>query len=254
MEQERNDQQTYSGMPPKMAFLFGVVCAVAVMSIIILAAMLSGKLKTAGASGTTKGADTAVATNTAPSQPNVDIKNVKTNGQPFIGKDNAPVTMAVWEDFQCPFCKRWEQSTLPTLITDYVDKGKLKIVYKDFAFLGADSTTAAIAGRAVWEVAPKKYEEWRDAMYVKQDDENANWGSKDDIITLTKGISGIDANKVSSLMESKKAEYQKSVDGDRTEGGANGVNGTPGFVIGKQLIAGAEPIASFTAAIDALLK
>ncbi len=241
-------------MPPKTAFLFGVVCAVAVMSLLILLVMLSGRLKTVGAAGTTKGADTVAATNTTPSQPNVDIKNVKTDGLPFIGKDNASVTMAVWEDFQCPFCKRWEQSTLPSLITDYVDKGKLKIVYKDFAFLGADSTTAALAGRAVWEVAPKKYEEWRDAMYVKQDDENAGWGSKDDVIALARTISGINADKVASLMESKKAEYQKAIDADRTEGGSFGVNGTPGFIIGKQMIAGAEPTASFTAAIDALLK
>src|SRR5680860_129693 len=48
---------------------------------------------------------------TAKQQPNnqtVDISKVKTEGQPFIGNSNAPVTMAYWADYQCPFCKRFD--------------------------------------------------------------------------------------------------------------------------------------------------
>lgn len=241
-------------MPPKTAFLFGIVSAVAGLSLIVLIVLIPTKLK--GSTKTT-GTDTntaaAAATNTSGAAANVDIKNVKTDGNPYIGDAKAPVTMAFWTDYQCPFCKRWDQATLTSLITDYVDKGKLKIIFKDFAFLGDDSTTAALAGRAVWEVAPKKYLEWHEAMYAKQDDENAGWGKKDDIITLTKTISGIDADKVSSLMDSKKTEYQKAVDADRAEGTSFGVNGTPGFILGKQLIAGAQPTSEFTTAIDALI-
>src|SRR3569832_1062872 len=54
---------------------------------------------------------------------NVNIKDVKTDGDPFIGKANAPVTLAYWSDYQCPFCKQFELTTLPDIIKQYVDTG-----------------------------------------------------------------------------------------------------------------------------------
>src|SRR4051812_32606019 len=49
----------------------------------------------------------------------VDVKNVKTSGVPFIGQANAPVTIVEWSDYQCPFCKQFEQTTLPQIIQNY---------------------------------------------------------------------------------------------------------------------------------------
>src|SRR3989338_11020633 len=93
-----------------------------------------------------------------PPQVAVDIKDVKITGDPYIGKENAPVILAYWSDFQCPFCKAVETGgvqginvapSIPSLIQKYVDTGKLKIVFKDYAFLSEDSTTAALYGCAV---------------------------------------------------------------------------------------------------------
>ncbi len=192
-----------------------------------------------------------------PTQPqptaNVDISKVKTSGQPFVGNQNAPIVIATWEDFQCPFCKQFESTAIEQIVKDYPDK--VKIVFKDFQFLGADSQTAGIAGRAVWEVSPNKYFEWRTAMYNKQDSENSGWGSKDDIIALTKTILGAsNADKVAKLMVSKQAEYQKAIDDDKTEGGTFGINGTPGSIIGKNLISGAQPYTSVKQLIDSALQ
>ncbi len=162
--------------------------------------------------------------------------------------------MAYWFDFQCPFCKKFETETLPTLIEKYVNTGKLKIVFKDYQFLGEDSTTGGLAENAVWETAPESYLAWHKAMYEKQDNENAGWGNKDDIIALTRTIPGIDADQVSALMDQKKEAYQKELSDDNSEGTKFGVSGTPGFVIGDQSISGAEPLSTFTQIIDALLK
>jgi len=72
--------------------------------------------------------------------PKVDIKNVKTAGNPFIGEENAPVTIAFWSDFQCPFCKAAEVGgipqiptppSLPDIIKNYVETGKVKVVFMD---------------------------------------------------------------------------------------------------------------------------
>lgn len=193
---------------------------------------------------------------TAPQQPTVkvNIKDVDIKNEPYIGDLNAPVVMAYWMDYQCPFCRRFETETLPTLIEKYVNTGKLRIVFKDFQFLGEDSTTAGLAENAVWETAPQSFGAWQKAMYENQDDENGGWGKKEDIIALARTIPGIDADQVSLLMDQKKEAYQKELDEDNSEGAKFGVSGTPGFVIGDQSVSGAQPLSTFTQIIDALLK
>jgi predicted DsbA family dithiol-disulfide isomerase len=90
-------------------------------------------------------------------------------------------------------------------------------------------------------------------MFDKQDDENAGWGKKEDIIALTKTIAGVDAAKVEELMTSKAAAYQQAMDADASEGATMGVGGTPSFLIGKQMIVGAQPYDQLKAAIDGVL-
>lgn len=186
-------------------------------------------------------------------QGTIDIAKVKIAGQPSYGDANAPVVIAEWADYQCPFCKKTEQEVMSMVIQDYVKTGKVRIVYKDYAFLGTDSQTAALASRAVWEIAPNKFHDWNKALYDKQDAENSGWGSKADMLALTKSL-GIDSNKVGELMTSKAGEYQKAIDADKAEGTAFGVNGTPAFIVGTQLISGFTPYATFKDAIDNLLK
>ena len=182
-----------------------------------------------------------------------DITKVKTAGNPFVGDPNAKVTVAYWFDYQCPFCRRFEEDAISQLMDDYVKAGKVKIVFKDFQFLGPDSQTAGLAERAVWEVAPDKFYTWHKAMYDKQDSENSGWGGKVDILTLTKSL-GIDAVKIEQLMTSKVAEYQKAMDADKAEGGAFGINGTPGTIIGKNVISGAQPYAAVKQLVDLALQ
>lgn len=189
-----------------------------------------------------------------PPAPAADIAKVNLEGEPFIGDPNAPVVMAYWFDYQCPYCRQEEESVLPQLIADYVDTGKVRIVFKDFQFLGPDSQTAGLAARAVWETAPDKFREWHKAMFDHQDDENAGWGKKDDIIALTKTIPGIDAAKIEGLMASRANDYIKVMEADATEGNAMGVGGTPSFLIGKEMIVGAQPYGRLRAAIEGVLK
>lgn len=190
----------------------------------------------------------------APAQPAADIAKVNLEGEPFIGDPNAPVVMAYWFDYQCPYCRQEEESVLPQLVKDYVDTGKVRIVFKDFQFLGPDSQSAGLAARAVWEIAPGKFRDWHRAMFDHQDDENAGWGNKDDIIALTKTIPGIDVAKVEDLITSRAADYNKEMEVDATEGNAQGVGGTPSFLIGKQMIVGAQPYKQLKAAIDGVLS
>lgn len=194
----------------------------------------------------------------------VDIKNVKTAGNPFIGSPTAPVTMAFWSDFQCPYCKAFEvggipqiptPAAFPDIVKNYVDTGKVKVVFMDFTFLGEDSVTAALYNRSVWALYPSQYFAWRTAMYTAQDDEgDQGFGDAASIDKLTATIAGIDAAKVAADVKANAATYQAFVDSDRAEAQEAGIKATPSVVVGKTLIQGAYPYASFQTAIDALLK
>jgi len=183
----------------------------------------------------------------------VDIADVAVEGLPFVGNASAPVVIAYWSDYQCPFCKKFDQESLPQIMAKYVDTGKAKIVFKDFAFLGPDSLTAALYSRAVWEFYPEKYGQWHEAMFVAQDEEHAGFGDEASVKKLTGTISGIDANKVAQAVEANKAKYQTAIDADRTEAQKFGISATPSFIIGKQGIAGAYPYPTFEAAIEEVL-
>ena len=195
--------------------------------------------------------------------PKVNIKDVKTDGDPFIGSATAPVTIAFWSDFQCPFCKSAEVGgvpqiptppSIPEIIKNYVDMGKVKIVFMDFAFLGNDSITAALYNRSVWKLYPTQYFAWRTAMYVAQDAENSGFGNATSIDKLNATIPGLDAAKIAADVEANKAVYQAMIDFDKAEAQKVGVNATPSFVIGTEVIQGAYPYPTFQTAIDALLK
>ena len=56
-----------------------------------------------------------------------------------IGPANAPVTLEVWSDYQCPFCQRFATTWESALSDKYVAQGKLRIVYRDYAFIGSES-------------------------------------------------------------------------------------------------------------------
>ncbi len=194
----------------------------------------------------------AAATAQQPTAPAVDVSKVKTAGEPFIGNPNAHITIAYWFDYQCPFCKQNEETVMPQIISDYVNTGKARIVFKDFEFLGADSQTLGQTGRAVWEVAPDKFYQWHKAVYDNSGTENTGWATPAKIRSITEGVLGVaTTNQVLALVASKGTEYQKAMDADKAEGSAFGINGTPGFIIGKQLVSGAQPYAQLKAAIDA---
>lgn len=188
----------------------------------------------------------------------VNIKDVKTDTSPYIGNANAPTTVAIFYDYQCPFCKQFEQGVTPDLIKNYVDTGKTKIVFKDFQFLGEDSTTASLFARALWEAYPDKFYDWYKAMFDAQDAEgDQGFGDLASIEKLTKGIDGIDVAKVEKLMNENKATYQKAIDADRAEGAALGINGTPSIIVGTKLLSGESPTqfyADISAELDAQLK
>ena len=234
----------------KNLFLDRYLTPVAVLlgAIIIAAALVFG----GGPKGAATTPDVAAA-------PEVDVSKLTLTG-PYIGSPDAPTTMALFYDYQCPFCQKFELEVMPELM-DEVQAGKVRIVFKDFQFLGQysedperdDSMTAAVFGRAVWEAHPDRFYDWFRAMAEKQDEENGGFGDTKSVEALTRTIPGIDGDRVVALVKEKGATYQTAVIADYEEGVAIGVQGTPSVVVGKKLLSGLSSeayIVQLTAAID----
>ena len=223
------------------------------IAIVVAGAFIAGAIYLSNAGSSTTGAKA----------PSVNIKDVKIQADDaIIGDKNAPVTLAYWFDYQCPFCKAVDvggvpqipiEPSMPALIKDYVDTGKLKIVFKDYAFLGEDSTTGALYKHAIWELYPEKFYAWHEAMFKAQDEENGGFGDEASILKLIRKISGLDADRLKAKVAEKRDEYLKLIEEDQQEGASFGIQGTPGFITGKVLIPGADELKTFKAAIDAQL-
>lgn len=227
-----------------------VPCAIVIAGVLIAGAVYFS----VGQRTTNTGTAIAPPQQQPPSAQTADISKVKTDGRPFIGNPNAQVTIAYWFDHQCPFCRKFEEESMPQLYKDYVQTGKVKFVYKDFQFLGPDSQTLGRYSHAVWETAPDKFYAWHKSMYDNQGTENTGWATSAKIRSITESVLGsADTDKVVSLVASKGDQYQKMMDEDKAEGGAFGVSGTPSFVIGKQLLVGAQPYSAIKQLIDLAL-
>jgi protein-disulfide isomerase len=183
----------------------------------------------------------------------VSIKNVTVDGEPFVGNPNAKATLAVWSDYQCSACKVNEERLVSPLVAEYVKTGELKIVFKDFAFFGPDSTNLALTGRAVWDAYPDKYYEWHKAVFTSQKGTNSGWASVENIEKITMTIPGIDIQVIKKLLSEKSTVYQGLVDKSKNEGASFGVNATPSMIIGEELIVGVPQYAEFKLFLDDLL-
>jgi protein-disulfide isomerase len=204
--------------------------------------------------GGTHGAANKQAAATGTNAPTAALP-ITTDGEPYIGNPNAPLTVYYWSDYQCPFCKQFESTSLQSLITDYVKTNKVKVVFKDLQFLGNDSITSAHIARAIWELYPDKYYTWREGYFEKQDAEgDVGFGNEATVIAYTRTVAGIDADKVEALATQKANDYQALINADGSQASTNGIQGTPGVMVGKQVSSNPLNYASLKAMVDAQLK
>src|SRR3954447_22514492 len=119
-----------------------------------------------------------------------------------LGNPKAPVTMTEFAGLQCPFCRRYTTDVLPTLVRDYVRTGKVKMVFRDIAFLGSDSVTAGRAAAAAG--AQGKLWQFVDAFYADQGDENSGYVTDDFVRGIAQKVPGLD---VARLMRDRDTPF-----------------------------------------------
>ena len=189
---------------------------------------------------------------------NITIAEVSASDR-TLGDPKAKVTVILYEDFQCPFCgaisgletdtpliqslKQRDPSWTPFLpgVKEYVQKGTVQFVYRDWAFLGTESTQSAEAARCAGDQG--KFWEYHDYLYSHQNGENEGAFSDPNLKSFAKGL-GLDTTLFNKCLDENK--YAQSVADSKNEGSKAGVNGTPkGFILRKgkivATIEGAEP-------------
>ena len=57
---------------------------------------------------------------------------ISSDNDPVIGSQDAAITIIEFSDFQCPFCARFHIQTLPIIMDEYINEGKVKLVFRDF--------------------------------------------------------------------------------------------------------------------------
>ena len=174
-------------------------------------------------------------------------------GSPILGDANAPITIIEFGDYQCHQCKNWFHNTKPALFQDYIDTGKVNLIFVDMAFLGRDSPKAAQATYCAEEQGA--YWQYHDLLYKSQEQIDSGWANSERLRAFAFDL-GLDIELFNSCLDSNK--YQKRVQNNIAEARENGVRGTPTFIIispngAEQKLVGAQPYSVFQNVINSMI-
>ena len=183
---------------------------------------------------------------------------VSLDDDPVKGSPDAPVTIIEFSDFQCPFCSRFYTQTLPLIEKDYIDTGKVKLVYRDLPLenIHQNAIPAHIAAECADEQG--KFWEYHDILF----DNQLKWQGlgPDDIDSTLSAYAdqlGLQTSSFDSCM--KSPDMAEEVNDDLLDARRAGASGTPTFFIGNEKdgfvkIAGAQAYSSFKRVIDEQLS
>ena len=176
------------------------------------------------------------------------------NTSPILGSKDAPITMVEFGDYQCFYCNQFYHTTEPDIVKNYVNTGKVKLVFKDLTIIGQDSINAAHAAHCAQEKG--KFWEYHDMLYNNWNGENTGWASSKNLLAFAIKLN-ITASDFNACMTN--ARYISTVQGSVSDAHTLGLTGTPDFfIIGPDnsvdKIVGAQPYAAFDEIFKSKLK
>jgi protein-disulfide isomerase len=164
-----------------------------------------------------------------------------------LGAADAPVTMVVFEDFRCPGCQNFELNVMPGIRRDYVDDGRVRVVYMNLPVLGPASDYVARVGECVYAQSNDAFWEMKTPLYRAQEELADNRRALELALTYAPGI---DAAQVDACMADPAS--LEAVRADSATATELGLRSTPSVVVNG--VAVATPSAdAVRAAIDAAL-
>lgn len=164
-----------------------------------------------------------------------------------IGRPDAPVTIIEYASMTCPHCARFHEEMLPKLKAEYIDTGKVRLVYRDFPLDGYALRAAAIARCA----GPERYFAFVDVIYRQQ----KTWARPPDPLKNLEQIArlgGIGPAQFKACLENQQVQnyvVQSRLDGERNYK----VSGTPTFVIGEKPYTGVDGFEALKKILDPIV-
>jgi len=175
-------------------------------------------------------------------------QNIKTKGDELYSKSSPShspsgynATIVEFFDYNCGYCKKANQVVEQFLKEDK----KVRVIYKDFPILGEASHELSKVSVAVNMIEPALYRDFHNAL-MKSNERN-----KQGAIKVAKSI-GVNQEKLEKTLSSKASEIEGILQNNLTLGSSIGINGTPGFVIGDDLIPGAMELEALREKVAAL--
>ncbi len=174
-------------------------------------------------------------------------------GSPILGSESAPVTIVEFGDYQCHQCYNWYHNTKDSIFENYIDSGKVNLVFVDLAFLGRDSIKASSASYCAEEQG--KYWEYHDILYNYQEGIDSGWANSERLKAFAQNL-GLDEELFNSCLDSGK--FNKRVQYNISEAKKHGTTGTPTFIIigpdgQQQKLVGAQPYSVFKNVLDSMI-
>lgn len=182
-------------------------------------------------------------------------KEISADDDAILGSPDAPVTIVEFSDSQCPFCRKFATEAFPQIKQDYIDTGKVKLVYRDYPLdFHPMALPSAVAAECVREKGgDAAYFKFHDKVFAEQNILDGGTVrstvtfTEDDLKNWAKSL-GYD---ISSCLDSNK--YAEEVQNDFADGQSYGVTGTPAFFVNGVVVEGAQPYSVFKQVIDAEL-
>ena len=153
------------------------------------------------------------------------------NASPILGDENAPLTLIEFGDYQCTYCKKFFRETVESILINYVETGKVKMLFKDFIVVdgavgGNDSMNAANAAHCAndqgmfWQFHSTLYNNWAG--------EGTGWVSSDQLNKFANTLE-LDMDEFSNCVSELK--WKKLVNASHDDAVALGVTATPTFFV-----------------------
>lgn len=176
------------------------------------------------------------------------------NASPVLGSETARITLVEFGDYQCFYCNRFFHTTEDAIVKNYVETGKVKMIFKDFTIIGQDSINAAHAAHCAQEEG--KFWEFHDILYNNWTGENNGWASPTNISGFAKKL-GLNEEDFSSCMT--ESRYISIIKASNSDAQTLGLTGTPGFfIIGPDnsvtRVIGAQPYEVFEEIFNSMLE
>lgn len=170
----------------------------------------------------------------------------------ILGDPEAPVTLIEYGDFQCPWCGKLFAEVEAPLRDNYIQKNKVKMVYRNFAFLGPESFAAAEAAECAKDQS--KFWAFHDALYKAEvaDGVEHNGNLDRDLFVQIATDNELDIKEFTSCFDS--GEYVDKVKNDSSQARLVGVNGTPALFLNGQQVGGFITYSQLSPIIDQILN